>query len=804
MSTDLLIKIVDDIPEDYLQFPRIYADASYFNFYLPEEVKFTSVVLTNKVKLRRTLIRVYFELCHFDEMGNMSYPVPLDINFPQDAYYGKKVDIGSSFVFTVLREHLTASIRSHYPTKGAKIRVACEMLGGKIPFSEPVDFDLTYPYSPLQDIELLNYNHILKQQRENFFNEYNRINQEYKSLYEYADLHKKLGIQLTTRGDEKFWTCREYAPDAREIYFIYDWNGYGDWGSFVYNREENGFWSVEIPYETFYHGMFYEIHLYGKYSDEKQIRVPALANWVEQNEQDPNQWCARFWHPEHKYIFKHSKPQHENPIIYEAHVGMAKNNCDKSTETSRGFGSYRHFIDVLLPYIKEAGYNTIQLMGIPEHPLYKSFGYQVSSYFAPSHRYGTLNEFKELVDTAHKLDIAILLDIVHSHSCSNIGQGLNKYDTGAFLFEETRLTQWGTSLFDYEKEITRRFLLSNCRYWLEEFNIDGFRFDAVGSIIFIDEGFKDNFSHVNSCFYTADGTMRRKMAGVLYIQLANTLIHEHSKYAFTIAEESSGSPDITGKPENAGLGFDYRFTMGIPDFWDKYIKEPQEIWKTWYECSHHRLYEQTISYTECHDQCINGDDVLIWRMIGNDMYDKMSWLNGNWNTSRGVALSKLIKLFTFSTSHKGYMDFMGNEFSHPEWLDADASPYRQWDLAKNDLLHYKGLQAFNRDMLKKFGSSEFFNSPLRCRAINEEARFIIFERGSYLFAFNFNELESANIRASVTLGKYSEVFSTDETFYAGHNNLSTTSHVEHFTLAGTGDYEQDIELYIPVIPFNQI
>ncbi|MEG2005306.1 MAG: alpha-amylase family glycosyl hydrolase, partial [Bilophila sp.] len=466
----------------------------------------------------------------------------------------------------------------------------------------------------------------------------------------------------------------------------------------------DGLWELLVPEAELPHGTYIELRVTSPTVARPERRVPAFAVWVEQDACVKEQWCARVWDPPAPYVFQYDGLQQEGaqdtalpvfPRIYEAHVGMAQ---DSDTRTADSVGSYAAFTRDVLPRIRADGYTAVQLMGIPEHPLYKSFGYQVSSYFAPSSRFGSADDFRRLVDEAHRLGLRVILDIPHSHACPNTEQGLAHYDTTSYLFSEQD-NQWGTVSFDYAKEMTRRFLLSNCRSWLEDFHVDGFRFDAVGNMIYVDHGFGDSFSNVERCFRMKNGTPRGDESGMLYLQLANALIHDLNPHALTIAEEFSGMPGMTSPPEEGGLGFDYRFAMGIPDFWGKFIVEGRPLGTMWYELTNHRPYERTISYVECHDQCINGKDAMIWRLIGADMYEHMSRFSDSWNTDRGIALHKLMRLVTFGAAGHGYLTFMGNEFGHPEWLDDEAYAHRQWHLRDTEHLKYGGLGAFDKDML---------------------------------------------------------------------------------------------------------
>jgi len=518
---------------------------------------------------------------------------------------------------------------------------------------------------------------------------------------------------------------------------------------------------------------------------------------VEQNAAVPEQWCARLWLPQTPYRFKHPRPARAPfPRIYEAHVGMAQ---PAQQHHGDSMGSYEAFSRDILPRIKASGYTAVQLMGILEHPLYRSFGYQVSSYFAPSSRYGTPDGFRALVDAAHGLGLAVLLDVPHGHASANTEQGLAQYDGSRYFFTGQH-NQWGTPSFDFSQEMTRRFLLSNCRYWLEEFLVDGFRFDAVGNMLYRDFGEDDDFSHVGRCFYDQHSQPRANVDGELYLNLANALVHETCGDAVTVAEEFSGMPGLTCTPAQGGLGFDYRFAMGIPDYWAKCIAEPRDMGSLWYEMTNHRPYDRTISYVECHDQHINGSDAMIWRLLGNEMYNRMGLRDESWNISRGLAYYRLMRLMTLSTADAGYLNFMGCEFGHPEWLDAEAYAHRQWALADDPTLKYHALGDWDKELMELVQRHlpDFAQPPL-FRFIHEDKRLLAFERGQLLFAVNFHELNAQqDLRFAVTPGKYIELVSSDELRFAGHGNLVVKSPATaHFTSPLPDRNEGDIALYLP-------
>lgn len=667
----------------------------------------------------------------------------------------------------------------------------------------------TPPRNPLEDPELAPYRDFFLQRCSRFEQEKTRIEKNFGSLKAYSDIYTHFGPHLIKGKDGNFWRWREYMPHATEIWLTTSKLNFKRNAQYRFTNKGNGEFELTLPQEALPHGEYVELRVQGPMPPQKSDgsipelpvpmrRVPAFAQWVEQDPHVPEQWCARIWAPENPYQFKHHRRGLlQFPRIYEAHVGMAQSSLQHFGES---VGTYDYFRRFVLPRIREDGYTAVQLMGILEHPLYKSFGYQVSSYYAPSSRYGNPDQFKELVDAAHGLGLAVILDITHGHACANTEQGLACYD-GSNYFFSAKYNQWGTPSFDYGNEMARRFLLSNCRYWMEEFRIDGFRFDAVGNMLYIDHGVNDSFSHVGRCFYGKDGQPREDVYGELYLCLANDLIHNMDEHAITIAEEFSGMPGLTCSPAEGGLGFDYRFAMGIPDFWAKAIENPKDMGSMWYEMTNHRPYDRTISYVECHDQCINGDDAMIWRLLGDSMYRYMGASSETWNISRGLAFYRLMRLLTLTAADAGYLNFMGNEFGHPEWLDAEEHAHRQWHLADQPDLKYASLAAWDKAQLNILVGQhldDFLQQPM-FRFIHEDMRLLAFERGHLLFVFNFHETEPReNLLFAVTPGKYIEILSSDQKKFGGHGNLEITEPpLEHFTTPLPHRPEGDINLYIP-------
>ncbi len=479
------------------------------------------------------------------------------------------------------------------------------------------------------------------------------------------------------------WVFREWAPNATALYLTGSFNDWQESDTFRFREADHGNWELTLPSEAIHHGDLYKLKMH--WDGGAGERIPAWSKRVVQDN-GTNIFNAQIWHPEHPYRWTHPVPGFKGiaPLIYEAHVGMA-------TEEYK-VGTYNEFRQNVLPHIREAGYNTVQLMAIQEHPYYGSFGYHVSSFFAPSSRFGTPDELKELIDAAHGMGLRVIMDLVHSHAVRNEVEGLGRYDgtPDQFFHHGPRREHvaWDSLCFDYGKDEVTHFLLSNIKYWLEEFRFDGFRFDGVTSMLYYDHGLGRNFSSYDMYFDSgADED------GITYLGLANELVHETNPGAITIAEEVSGYPGLGTEVRDGGIGFDYRMAMGTPDYWIKIIKErADESWQMnemFGELTSKRADEKTVGYAESHDQALVGDKTIIFRLMDKEMYDHMNKASQSLAVDRGIALHKMIRLVTIATSGNAWLNFMGNEFGHPEWIDFPRQgnnwsyhyARRQWSLA---------------------------------------------------------------------------------------------------------------------------
>lgn len=619
-----------------------------------------------------------------------------------------------------------------------------------------------------------------------------------KSLSDFADGYLYFGLHKTEQG----WVIREWAPNATDIFLIGNFSEWKENTKYRFSKLKNGVWELKLKTGEIKHLDLYKLSMH--WNGGHGERIPAWATRVVQDEKTYI-FSAQVWSPSRPYKFKKKKfkPQISPLLIYECHIGMAQ-------EEER-IGSYNEFREKILPRIAKDGYNAIQIMAIQEHPYYGSFGYHVSSFFAPSSRFGTPDELKQLIDEAHASGIAVIMDIVHSHAVKNEVEGLGRFDGSynQFFYGDHRREHhaWDSLCFDYGKNEVIHFLLSNCKYWLEEFKFDGFRFDGVTSMLYYDHGLGKAFGSYNDYY---DGGQDEN--AITYLTLANKLIHEVNPHAITIAEEMSGMPGLAAKTEDGGIGFDYRMAMGIPDFWIKIIKEKKdEEWNPsaiFWELTNRRSDEKTINYAESHDQALVGDKTIIFRLIDDQMYWHMMKNDTNMAVDRGMSLHKMIRLVTLSTINGGYLNFMGNEFGHPEWIDfpreGNGWSYkyarRQWSLVDRKDLKYEYLGNFDEAMIKLVKDVKHFEqSPIIKLWDNGGDQILAFMRKDLLFIFNFHPFKSfTDYGILASKGSYKTVLNTDSYTFGGYGLIDES--IEHFTIPDPlykKEKKEWLKLYLP-------
>lgn len=620
------------------------------------------------------------------------------------------------------------------------------------------------------------------------------------SLKAFANAYNYFGLHRTDTG----WVFREWAPHATSINLIGDFSKWKVMRKYALRRiaASDGVWEIKLPAEALHNGDLYK--MYVCWDGACGERIPAYANRVVQDEQT-HIFSAQVWCPEkpYKWAVKKFVPDTKPLLIYECHIGMAQDR--------EGVGTYNEFRENVLPRVAADGYNAIQIMAIQEHPYYGSFGYHVSSFYAPSSRFGTPEELKALIDAAHQKGIAVIMDIVHSHAVKNEVEGLGRLDGSPDLYfygdHRREHSAWDSLCFDYGKNQVLHFLLSNCKYWLEEFKFDGFRFDGVTSMLYYDHGLGKAFGSYADYYDGGQDTN-----AIVYLTLANKLIHEVNRRAITIAEEMSGMPGLASPIKSGGIGFDYRMAMGIPDYWIKTLKEKKdEDWhptSIYWELTNRRPDEKTISYVESHDQALVGDKTVIFRLIDDQMYWHMTKGDDNAAVNRGIALHKMIRLVTLATINGGYLNFMGNEFGHPEWIDfpreGNGWSYkyarRQWDLVDRKELRYCELNAFDNAMIRLVGDVYDFQAlPVEKLWDKDDDQVLAFKRGDLVFVFNwapFKSYEGYGFLAPE--GEYEVILSSDNKDFGGFGNIDEGVH--HFTQPDplyAPDHKGWLKLYLP-------
>jgi len=614
-----------------------------------------------------------------------------------------------------------------------------------------------------------------------------------QTLSDFANGHLYFGFHRTDDG----WFYREWAPGAEKMYLRGDFNRW-DPLSCPMTRLDHGVFEVFLPgRDALKHGqkVCARVVRDGKALD----RIPLYARYVVQ---DPatTHWNGAIYAPEAPFCWTDSgfKPK-KTLFIYECHIGMAQEKEE--------IGTYEEFTRNVLPRVKKLGYNTVQIMAVMEHPYYASFGYQVTNFFAASSRFGTPDQLKALINTAHSMGIAVLLDVVHSHAAPNTREGINQFDGTDYQFfhagEKGNHSAWGTKCFDYGKKEVLHFLLSNLKYWMEEFHFDGFRFDGVTSMLYHDHGLGTSFGDYSKYF-----SLNTNTEAVTYLQLANELVRQLNPNAITIAEDTSAMPGLCLPVADGGLGFDYRLAMGVPDMWIRIVKEQTDdtwdMWQLWNELTGRRPKEKVIGYVESHDQALVGDKTLMFRLCDAQMYWGMEAGKDNLVVERGMALHKMIRLLTMTLGGEGYLTFMGNEFGHPEWIDfpreGNGWSYRycrrQWSLAEDPRLRYISLNRFEMAMVDMARRNRLFARKAKNLWISNEEKIMAYSKGNTVFAFNFHPQRSYEsfFLPVEQPGVYEVILATDNYDFGGHGR---TANAQLYNAQRDGQGRLGFLIYLP-------
>lgn len=627
---------------------------------------------------------------------------------------------------------------------------------------------------------------------ENFQRKKQELLKDCNTLAEFASGYLYFGFHKEKDG----WWYREWAPAAESVYLTGD---FCNWDRHAYPMEkgENGVFSLFLPgADALKDGQ--KVMAIVVSGGRELERIPLYIHRVVQNPVTTG-WDGVIYDPKEPFVWTDQKFKPQKKLfIYECHIGMAQEEGK--------VGTYDEFRINILPRIKDLGYNTIQIMAIMEHPYYASFGYQVTNFFAASSRFGMPEDLKKLVDTAHSMGIAVLLDVVHSHACKNTREGINEFDGTDYQFfhagAKGEHPAWNTKCFNYDKNEVIHFLLSNLRYWMEEYHFDGFRFDGVTSMLYLDHGLGTAFTGYDQYF-----SMNTDTQAVTYLQLANEMIRQVNPNAITIAEDTSAMPGLALPVSKDGIGFDYRLAMGEPDMWIRLLKEtPDEYWdlnSIYYELANRRPKEPVIGYCESHDQALVGDKTIMFRLCDQEMYWNMEVNHGSMVIDRGMALHKLLRLITMTLGGEGYLTFMGNEFGHPEWIDfpreGNGWSYhycrRQWSLVDNENLKYKFLNQFEKDMVALAKKQKLLGTQDKQLLLDNTRKILFYKKGSAFFAFNFHPSRSYEglFLPVEEEGSYQVIQSSDDYCYGGYGRIHHIS----YEAKKNADGKLGIQVYLP-------
>ena len=619
-----------------------------------------------------------------------------------------------------------------------------------------------------------------------------RILKKGETLKDFANGHMFYGFHKTADG----WYYREWAPAAEAMYLTGDFN-FWDRRSHPMQKKDNGVWEIFLHgTDALKHGQ--RIGCIVVHNGQDLDRIPTYAKYVIQDPKDIS-WSAVIHDPETQFKWTDGsfKPA-KDLFIYECHIGMAQEEGKVS--------SYKEFEQYTLPRIKDLGYNTIQIMAIMEHPYYGSFGYQVCNFFAASSKFGTPEDLKHLINTAHKMGIAVLLDVVHSHCAPNSREGLNMFDGTVYQYfhdgPKGDHSAWGTKCFNYGKTEVIHFLLTNLKFWMDVYHFDGFRFDGVTSMLYHDHGLGTAFDNPAKYF-----SMNTHTEAVTYLQLASQLCHEVNPNVILIAEDMSALPGMCRPIEEGGVGFDYRLAMGLPDMWIRLLKEKKDEWwdlnQIYYELANSWPNEKVIGYVESHDQALVGDKTLMMRLADAEMYTGMDKSYHSLTMDRAIALHKMIRLLTMSLGGSGYLTFMGNEFGHPEWIDfpreGNGWSYhycrRQWSLVENGFLKYGLLHKFDKDMVAMAKRHKVLSGKDKQLLVHNGDHVLAYKKGGATFIFNFDPSHSYDgyeIPTAET-GDYEVVMTTDDTAYGGYNRVAH----QVYTAFKQPDGRVGFKIYLP-------
>ncbi len=588
------------------------------------------------------------------------------------------------------------------------------------------------------------------------------------------EIYKKLGAHLMTRY-RKTGVCFDvWAPHAKEVYVIGDWSNWDEKAHPMKRVEPETMGVYELFIPGVEKGAMYKfliitqdgrkLYKADPYANASQMR-PETASIV--TDITRFKWSDKVWMEKRAQAAQtdiYAQPM----AIYEVHPGSWMRHPGTGDE---GYYSYRDLAATLVPYVKEMGYTHVELMGISEYPFDGSWGYQVTGYYAPTSRYGTPEDFAYLVNEFHRNKIGVILDWVPAHFPKD-AHGLAEFD-GAPCYEyaDSRKGEhpdWGTKIFDYSKSEVKNFLIGSALMWVEDYHVDGLRVDAVASMLYLDYGKQDGQWVANK--YGGN----KNLEAIEFFKHINTVILGRNPGAVMIAEESTAWPNVTGKAEDDGLNFSYKWNMGwMHDFLDYMKLDP------YFRKYNHNKMTFAMSYNESEKYILvlSHDEVVHLKC---SMINKMP----------GLGIDKFKNLmagYAFMMGHSGKkLLFMGQEFAQlREW-----SEERELDWYLLQQPEHKHMQDWVKALLKlyrknkcmweldtSFAGFEWINADDADRSIFSFIRKSADGKNNLLFVINFTPMERPDYRVGVPRRKtFQLVLNSEDPQFGGNDTDRPTAY----------------------------
>ena len=602
------------------------------------------------------------------------------------------------------------------------------------------------------------------------------------------DIYKKLGAHPSVEEGEKGFFFAVWAPNAKAVHVVGNFNGWDEEKHSMKKLNDGGIWTLFIP--GLGAGEIYKYCITAA-DGSKLHKADPFANSAELRPGTASKTAdiTGFHWTDGRWMNKRGKknPNQQPIAIYECHIG----SWMKHPDGGDGFYTYREFADRIVDYLKELPYTHIELIGISEHPFDGSWGYQVTGYYAPTSRYGTPNDFMYMINKLHAAGIGIILDWVPAHFCPD-AHGLAKFD-GQCIFEDPdprrgEHPDWGTRIFNLAKHEVSNFLIANVFYWINEFHIDGIRVDAVASMLYLDYGKKDGQWLANK--YGGN----ENLDAIEFFKHLNSVIHGAHPGFLTIAEESTAWPKITAKPEDDGLGFDFKWNMGWMHDFCEYMKLDPVMRK-----GDHNGMTFAMSYNSAenyilplsHDEVVHLKCSMVEKMPGYRV-DKYSNLRLGYTFMMGHCGKKLL--------------FMGQEFGQErEWSEArELDWFLLSDEQNSGMKKYVGklLEMYRKhkclyEIDNDWGGFEWINANDADRSIYTFLRKAPSSRKGLVFVLNMTPVKYEGFRVGVPVkGRYKLLLNSTDKEFGGFGDTPVPEVLR--AQKGLCDYrEQYLEFDLP-------